>query len=285
MEPTTVIRQEAQRLAHVLAATDPAAPVPTCPAWTAGDLLWHLTEVHEFWSRILATGALTDEDAEALEGAGAPRPADLPELLRRREAATAQLVEQLERRADAEPAWSWDRTAQDVGFTRRMQTHEATMHRVDAELAAQRPVTDPTPQIAAAGIAHGIDVMWGVEHRWASGQRAVTPVALVVLRRPDGTEDHLELSRLEARPGGEEPDEYAGHITARRAPAQDLRGTSALSELPRAVVDGSAPALYLWCWGRSPALEALASGRQEVRISGDAEAREALEKLLAQGLS
>jgi len=42
MDPTAIIRAEAQRFADVLAATAPDARCPTCPEWSASDLLWHL---------------------------------------------------------------------------------------------------------------------------------------------------------------------------------------------------------------------------------------------------
>src|SRR5699024_7302518 len=51
----TTIRQEADRLASALTTVSPDQQVPTCPEWTAEDLLWHLTEVHEFWAEILRT--------------------------------------------------------------------------------------------------------------------------------------------------------------------------------------------------------------------------------------
>ena len=38
------VRAESARFADALEATDPAAPVPTCPDWTAADLLWHLAQ-------------------------------------------------------------------------------------------------------------------------------------------------------------------------------------------------------------------------------------------------
>ena len=73
-DPLSLIDAEAARSSSVLAATDPAAPVPTCPDWTALDLLWHVTEVHEFWASVLATEARTDEDAEKADGMKDPRP-------------------------------------------------------------------------------------------------------------------------------------------------------------------------------------------------------------------
>ena len=39
MDPTAIIRAEAQRFADVLAATAPDARCPTCPEWSASDLL------------------------------------------------------------------------------------------------------------------------------------------------------------------------------------------------------------------------------------------------------
>ena len=29
-------------------------PVPSCPGWKVADLLWHLTEVHDFWRTVVA---------------------------------------------------------------------------------------------------------------------------------------------------------------------------------------------------------------------------------------
>src|SRR5699024_4651984 len=95
----TLIREESDRLATVLTATDPDRHVPSCHAWTAADLLWHLTEVHEFWGAILATGALTDEQAGSVEEQIAPRPEDVAQLCERRAAATDLLLGQLDRKS------------------------------------------------------------------------------------------------------------------------------------------------------------------------------------------
>jgi hypothetical protein len=61
------------------------------------------------------------------------------DIIALREQATTALLEQLDRLDDAEPRWSWWPPEQTVGFTRRMQIHEATMHRVDAELLECAP--------------------------------------------------------------------------------------------------------------------------------------------------
>src|SRR5690349_19460608 len=44
------IRAESARFSDVLADCDPAAPVPSCPDWTAADLLWHLVGVQDWWA-------------------------------------------------------------------------------------------------------------------------------------------------------------------------------------------------------------------------------------------
>lgn len=66
----------------------------------------------------------------------AQRFAGLQQTLPLRERATTELVSQLNALDDSQPRWSWWEPDQTVGFTRRMQTYEATMHRVDAELIA-----------------------------------------------------------------------------------------------------------------------------------------------------
>src|SRR5699024_11913377 len=94
----TIIRQESDRLATALTSADRDQQVPTCPEWTADDLLWHLTEVHEFWSEILGTGATTEEEVMAIEAAKAPRPEDRDALLERRAAASEARLAHLEAR-------------------------------------------------------------------------------------------------------------------------------------------------------------------------------------------
>lgn len=161
MDPVAIIEAEAQRLADVLAAIPADTHCPTCPDWNAADLLWHLTEVHFFWAGVLARDARTESDIAAVEQAKPDRPGVMPDLLALREQATNALLEQLGRLDDAEPRWSWWPPDQTVGFTRRMQVYEATMHRVDAELTAGLPVGPIRLDAAAGAVDHAVDVMWG----------------------------------------------------------------------------------------------------------------------------
>lgn len=161
MNPIAIIRAEAQRFADVLAGTASDARCPTCPEWSASDLLWHLTMVHFFWAAVLERNARTESDIAAVEQAKPDRPSAMPDLLALREQATTALLDQLGRLDDAEPRWTWWPPDQTVGFTRRMQIHEATFHRVDAELAAGVPISSIAPDVAADAVDHAVDVMWG----------------------------------------------------------------------------------------------------------------------------
>ncbi|GAB91651.1 hypothetical protein GORHZ_141_00260 [Gordonia rhizosphera NBRC 16068] len=69
------------------------------------------------------------------------RPESIGDMLALRARATDDLGGQLAQHDDADPCWSWWPSDQTVGFTRRMQTYEATMHRVDAEVTASLPVS------------------------------------------------------------------------------------------------------------------------------------------------
>jgi uncharacterized protein (TIGR03083 family) len=174
------IRAESDRFSAVVGETDPEARVPTCPDWSVRDLLTHLTGVHGFWAAVI--GDRLDE--AAIEAFERSRPAvadDLAQLQRLRHEATDTLLRALTARDPAEPAWSWFPPDQTVGFTWRMQTHEAVMHRVDAELAAGLPISPIEPEVAADGIDHAVDVMWA----WAPADAARTVTGTVRLDATD----------------------------------------------------------------------------------------------------
>ena len=52
-----VLATNSTRFREVLAGVPDAARVPSCPDWSAADLLWHLTEVQSFWATIVADRA------------------------------------------------------------------------------------------------------------------------------------------------------------------------------------------------------------------------------------
>lgn len=263
MDPLAIIRTESQRFADVLAATDPGAPCPTCPAWTADDLLWHLTDVHLFWAGVLATGARTDADVEAVEASKPERPATTAGLLALREQATTALLDQLAHLDDADPRWSWWEADQTVGFTRRMQTHEATMHRLDAEFAAGLDAGPIAPEVAAAAVDHCVDVMWGWMPDWAIWE----PLALVELVATDTGQTWTVQVGHWTGTGPESGTEFDEPRGIRAIAASDgglpvARATAAVEQLAR------------WAWSR----------RGDADVTGDPGAVAALDRLIAMGI-
>jgi len=249
MDRIAIIRTEAQRLADVLAVTDLDARCPTCPDWTATDLLWHLTVVHFFWAGVLERNARTESDIAAVEQAKPDRPSAMPDLLALREQATAALCNQLESLDDAEPRWTWWPADQTVGFTRRMQTHEATFHQVDAELAAGLPISQIESDVAADAVDHAVDVMWG----WLPDGAPYEARAIVEFVATDVDRRWLvEVGDANDRP----------------------RAVRAAAGEPTATVSGAIGDLALWAWTRGGAVE----------VSGQSASLTALDAVLTNGM-
>jgi uncharacterized protein (TIGR03083 family) len=258
---TSVIAAETERFAEAVTAADPGVTVPTCTDWTAADLLWHLTDVHAFWARILSSGALTDEDSEAVEQDKPARPDDPAETVALLRAETEALIDELDARPDDQPAWSWFGSDQTVGFTRKMQVHEAVMHRIDAELVAGRAVTPIDPEVAEAGIKHAVDVMfawWGT----LPGFTFTTdqgPVALTMTDRGRSILVH--------------PGRWRG--VGQSGTSYDEPGILRVTELPPvASFTGTAEQLDRWLWGRG----------DEPDADGDAAALDAVRAVQAGGI-
>ena len=165
------IQEESDRFGAVLAGCDPSSGVPTCPQWSAVDLLSHFVTVQRFWAVVIGD-RLGGAAVADYERSRPPLPEDPATLLELRGQATTELLAALRSRDASEPAWSWFPPDQTVGFTWRMQTHEATMHRVDAELAAGLPISPITTEVAEDGVDHVVNVMWA----WAppEAERRVT---------------------------------------------------------------------------------------------------------------
>lgn len=258
-----VIAQESDRFAAVLAGTAADAGVPNCPDWTALDLAWHLATVHRFWSEVIARAVQPDEKIEDLESSAPERPATMVEVLALSSQWTGELLEALAAREADDAAWSWFPPDRTVGFTRRMQTHEATIHRVDAEQAAGRGVTPIDPAVAAAGIEHSIDVMWASGAFWKPDWAKDDELGVAEFVAPD-----VELQRVVTvrRWQGVNPTSGNRYSVAYTRDAGERN--------PSARIEASAHDLDLWCWGRGDA----------ARIDGDAAGRAALAALREIGM-
>jgi uncharacterized protein (TIGR03083 family) len=253
MDRLSIIDSESRRFAEVLARVEPDRRCTTCPEWTASDLLWHLTEVHFFWAGILERDVQSGADLPAVEAAKPQRPAAMADVLPLREQATAALLRGLASRDDAEPLWSWWAPDQTVGFTRRMQTYEATMHRVDAELAGGLPVSPIAEDVAAGAIDHGVDVMWG----WKPDSATYRATSVVEFVASDTGQRWL------VEVGSWTDGDDSGPMATR---ATDGEPTTTVTA---PVVD-----LALWAWTRGA----------EARISGRPESVAALNAVVTQGM-
>ena len=163
------LRAESARLVEVLAGVDSDAVVPTCPGWTSADLLWHVGGGQRFWAAMVADAAGSTSQASP------SRPETYPGLLEFVAAATSLLIDALARTADDVAVWTWVDAHQSVGFVRRQQTHEALIHRLDAELTAGA-VTDVDAALATDGVLEAIEWMVGGVPGWAAVTTADGPL-------------------------------------------------------------------------------------------------------------
>jgi uncharacterized protein (TIGR03083 family) len=221
------------RLADAVARSEPAAPVPSCPGWTVGDLVEHVGGVHRWAARMVrevSPARLARRDL-GIDFPGDP--AEWPEWLRH---GAEELVTSL-RGANPDAAmWAWGADKHARFWGRRM-LHETTVHRVDVELAG-----GPIGAVDAAEAVDGIDELLDNLPHAAYFRPAVEQLR-----------GHGETLAFEARDAGVRwavrllPDGYEwGHEDG---PAD-------------AVVSAPAAALFLYLYQRA--------GGEAVTIDGDA---------------
>ena len=106
-----------------------AASVASCPGWTVADLLWHLTEVHDFWKTVIIE-RLSDWKAYTQP----PRPDDgaLANMYR---AGRSELLAALTDADPDAPVWTWS-PDKNAGFVIRRMAQETAVHLWDANTAA-----------------------------------------------------------------------------------------------------------------------------------------------------
>ena len=235
------LEHDSARLRAVLAGCDPQVRVPSCPDWTAADLLGHHGGVLHFWATIVEQRPVGPEDLTEPE-----LPTSYGDLLAFHEQQAARLVAALGNAHPAERAWTWS-TEQTVGFTYRRQAHEALIHRLDAEQTAGR-VSPLDPELAADGVDECLDVMFGGKPSW--GEFAPLPHFVRVDLTDRDESVWVQLGRFTGtHPDGEHHDvEDIDVVTAPEAEAD-------------VVVSGPAGPLDTWLWRRGD--------DSQVRVTGD----------------
>ncbi|MFF7094997.1 maleylpyruvate isomerase family mycothiol-dependent enzyme [Streptomyces rubradiris] len=165
-----IAHQVGRLRAVVTSGADLSATVPTCPEWSLEDLLRHVGGALRWVDALVRARARENIPDERVPLFGGPE--------ERGDAAAldAWLADAGERAVgalreagpDAEVwSWAWERTA---GFWARRVTHEITVHRADATLAAGLPY-EVAPDIAADALDEWLQLVRWVQ-RNAADERA-----------------------------------------------------------------------------------------------------------------
>lgn len=222
------------------AAADLSAPVPAAPGWDTAELLRHVGVVHGRGRVVLQTGTL---ERPTVENGMIPIPPEEGSraLVDWYQAGLVDLVAAIRALDDPDrPGYSFSPRHRFIGFWPRRMGHETTIHRIDAEQAASRPVAPIDPALAV----DGIDEIFAVHLAAFGAGRSPGDGRTVHLHATDAEGEWL--IRFEAGDLAVE----AGHA----------KGDAA--------VRGPAADLLLWVWGRRP-LDGL-------EVFGDTTAAEAL---------
>ncbi|WP_051393152.1 maleylpyruvate isomerase family mycothiol-dependent enzyme [Glycomyces arizonensis] len=235
---------ESARLKAAVAQAGPAAPVPTCPEWTAADLLDHVTEV--FDDKIQCMRLLrAPTEAEVLSRKGSPS--------ERFDAALAELLTEFDDRGPESLAFTWYGPDQTVGYWIRRMACETLVHRADAELAAGEAIGS----VDAAFGLDAVDEMLVIMLAW--GSRAYRQWVAENLKVHDGL--------VVAVDAGERS--WTVRVTL-----EGIDLAEGIADDAQAVVSGTPGEIAMWLWRRLPV--------DAVAVRGDRVKAEALYDLVGQ---
>jgi len=130
------IRNDGVALIDIAESHDPNLPVAACPGWTLSDLVWHVGEVWDFWSRVVEEHMT---DLETVKSVTEPEKFAGDELI---EWVTASHTAIYTALIDARPereVWTWTGQNRDVEWVRRRMAQETAVHRWDAAHAVGQP--------------------------------------------------------------------------------------------------------------------------------------------------
>ncbi|GAA2592342.1 maleylpyruvate isomerase family mycothiol-dependent enzyme [Dactylosporangium fulvum] len=241
-----------QRLRSV-AATDLTAQVPSCPDWTAADLVRHVGAVYLHKATAIRQGDLPDPWPPA--GLESEEPIALLDR------AYGELTDQIARHGDNEPVWTWHEPDQTVRFWIRRMAQETVIHRIDAELALGAPVAPIPDDLAADGIDEVLKLFVGYgSHAWREKFEA-------------------DLTSAKGRTVAVELDGGPAWLVRTDPDGVTVTGPSSTTSSADATASGYPATVLRWLWARESA--PTADAQSPVRVDGDEEALAELRRLLA----
>lgn len=243
----------AERLAVTVAATPMDAAVPTCPGWTAYDLVCHVGNVHAWAATVVETCR------RAAQHNDEPR-SRKPKVVSEWYAGKAEDLYEVLRTADPEaPCWNFVSGAGFAGFWSRRQVHEATVHMVDL-LACSGGAPDIDAEVAADGVDEVLTVFLPRMHDRGHRADLTAPVCLVAtdVRRSWTVSPRAVV----ADPRAGVPVQPRGSTTESAPAVVDGPPRVVNRRLPGAdQVAGPAETIYRVLWGRG--------ARDELTLTGD----------------
>jgi uncharacterized protein (TIGR03083 family) len=146
------IRDESAELIEAAESAGMETPVPSCPEWTVAELLAHVGTVQRW-----AAGLVESRAAEPNWNRDTDHPSEPEALLEWVRQGSARLLDVLDSTPSDATMWTFTGPGKPEFWLRR-QAHEISMHRVDAQLAADR-VTPIDAELARDGIDEFLDVI------------------------------------------------------------------------------------------------------------------------------
>jgi len=164
MDHVDAIRRESELFYATALVADAELGVPSCPGWTIADLVWHLGEVHWFWTAVIEQRASDPAEVEKTKPA---RPRGYGELLEWGRARADRMIRVLENTSGDVSVWTWalDEADHSVAFIRRHQVQEAAIHRWDMQSAStQAPPDAIAPEVGSDSIDEflAVTLPWSV---------------------------------------------------------------------------------------------------------------------------
>jgi uncharacterized protein (TIGR03083 family) len=166
---------ESRRLSDAVATADLDAIVPSCPEWSVRDLAHHIGRVQWFWGENVAAG-----DADTMPGEVRVEPPADGDLLAWLGWCTYSLLHALRDAGPDAPCWAWWDGPKTAGAVARHQAQEVSVHRWDAELAAESTgsgfvaVEPLSPEVATDGVPEFMETMVGARIEALTGGVTLT---------------------------------------------------------------------------------------------------------------